>query len=195
MTTADAQASARRELGRALLRWCAGLAGLLGVMLLVARVFRGPLEGIGRGFVERFGYAGMAFGTFIADGFYFPVPPQVYMLLAVTSGASRPLAFAFITVGSLLGGIAGYHVAARLARFGPIAKRVEHAEGLVTRAFGRFGGRVAVVASLLPIAYSVLCYLAGIYRVPRRVLLVLSLCRIPRLALFFYLVELGWRAR
>jgi membrane protein YqaA with SNARE-associated domain len=195
MTMAETRASARRELGRAILRWCAGLAGLLAVMLLVARLFRAPLEAIGRGFVDRFGYAGMAFGTFIADGFHFPVPPQLYMLLAVTSGASRPLAFAFITGGSLLGGVAGYHVAGRLARFGPIARRVERAAGLVSRAFGRFGGRAAVVASLLPIAYSVLCYLAGIYRVPRRVLLILSLCRIPRLALFFYLVELGWRAR
>ncbi len=164
-------------------------------MVLAANVFRVPLERLGRSFVERFGYEGMLFGTFIADGFHFPVPPQFYMLMAVSSGASRPIAFAFISCGSLLGGFAGYRLAGRLARFGPIARRVERVEALVSRAFGRFGYRAALVASLLPIAYSMLCYFAGIYRLPGRVFAVLSLCRIPRLVLFFYLVELGWSAR
>jgi len=182
----------QRELVGMTVRWCAGLAVLFGVLLAVARLFRGPLEALGRSFVDRFGYYGMAFGTFIADGFHFPIPPQFYMLMAVTSGASRPLAFAVITCGSLLGGVAGYHVSRRLAHFGPIARRLERAQGAVGQAFTRFGYRAAIIASLLPIAYSVLCYLAGLYRLPRRVFVVVCLCRIPRLLLFFYLVELGW---
>jgi membrane protein YqaA with SNARE-associated domain len=184
-----------RELLQVSLRWGAGLALVFAVMVLVANFFRAPLEGLGRAFVERFGYQGMLLGTFIADGFHFPVPPQFYMLMAITSGASKSLAFAFIACGSLLGGVTGFLLSRRLARFGPIARRVERAGGLVSRAFGRFGYRAALVASLLPVAYSVLCYLAGIYRLPPRVFAVISLCRIPRLVLFFYLVELGWAAR
>jgi membrane protein YqaA with SNARE-associated domain len=145
--------------------------------------------------VERFGYSGMAFGTLIADGFHFPIPPQFYMLMAVTSGVSRPLALAAITAGSLTGGYIGYRVAGRLARFGPIARRLEKSQGLATAAFSRFGYRAAIVASLMPIAYSVLCYLAGIHRLPRRIFAVLSLCRVPRLLFFFYLVEFGWSVR
>lgn len=182
----------QRELIGMTLKWCAGLVGLFACLLATARLFRAPLEALGRSFVERFGYFGMAFGTFIADGFHFPIPPQFYMLMAVSSGASRPLAFFVITCASLLGGVAGYHVARRLAHVRPIARRLERAQGMVGQAFSRFGYRAALLASLLPIAYSVLCYLAGLYRLPRRVFAVLCLCRIPRLLLFFYLVELGW---
>lgn len=185
----------REELVRLGLRWMGGLAAVFVGMMALASAFREPLEHVGRAFVDRLGYPGMAFGTLIADGFHFPIPPQFYMLVAVTSGVSRPTAFAAITAGSLAGGFIGYSLSARLARWRPIARRLERSQRAVAGAFSRFGYRAAILASLLPIAYSVLCYLAGIQRLPRRIFAVLSLCRIPRLLLFFYLVELGWSVR
>jgi membrane protein YqaA with SNARE-associated domain len=192
---ARAERSSRAELVKLGVRWLLGIGAVLVGMIALASAFRGPLERVGRGFVDAFGYPGMAFGTLIADGFHFPIPPQFYMLMAVTSGVSRPMAFAAITAGSLVGGFIGYLVAGRLARFGPIARRLERSQKLAAGAFSRFGYRAAILASLTPVAYSVLCYLAGIHRLPRRVFAVLSLCRIPRLLLFFYLVELGWSVR
>jgi membrane protein YqaA with SNARE-associated domain len=188
----DAVDLSRRELWLLALRWFGGLAVLFGVMIGLANLFRAPLETLGHAFVKSFGYGGMAFGTFIADGFHFPIPPQFYMLMAVSSGVSELAAFAAITLGSLLGGYAGYRVAGRLAGFEFVARRIEGAKKLAGRAFARFGYRSAVIASMLPIAYSVLCYLAGMHGLPPRVFAVLSLCRIPRLMLFFYLVRLGW---
>jgi membrane protein YqaA with SNARE-associated domain len=193
--TANADAPSAADFVRFGLRWLAGVAVVLVGMVALASAFREPLERIGRTFVDRFGYSGMALGTLIADGFHFPIPPQFYMLMAVTSGVSRPLSLAAITAGSLAGGFIGYRVAGRLARFGPIARRLERSQGLATAAFSRFGYRAAIIASLMPIAYSVLCYLAGIHRLPHRIFAVLSLCRIPRLLFFFYLVELGWSVR
>jgi membrane protein YqaA with SNARE-associated domain len=108
---------------------------------------------------------------------------------------SRPIALAAITAGSLTGGFVGYKVAARLATWAPLARRLERSQAVVAGAFSRFGYRAALLASLLPIAYSVLCYLAGIQRLPLRLFVVLSLCRIPRLLLFFYLVDVGWSVR
>jgi membrane protein YqaA with SNARE-associated domain len=192
---ANSDPPSRAELVRLGLRWFSGLAIVFVGMMALASAFREPLEVLGRGFVERFGYPGMAFGTLIADGFHFPIPPQFYMLMAVTSGVSRPLALGAIAAGSLAGGFIGYCVAARLAQWGPIARRLERSQGIAAGAFSRFGYRAAIVASLLPIAYSVLCYLAGIHGLPRRIFAVLSLCRLPRLLLFFYLVELGWSVR
>jgi membrane protein YqaA with SNARE-associated domain len=192
---ASAEGAPRAELVKLGLRWLIGIAVALVTMIAIASLFREPLERMGRTFVERFGYAGMAVGTFVADGFHFPIPPQFYMLMAVSSGASRAMALAAITAGSLAGGFIGYSLAGHLARFGPLARRLQRSQGLATRAFSRFGYRAALVASLLPVAYSVLCYLAGIHHLPRRVFAVISLCRIPRLLLFFYLVELGWSVR
>lgn len=185
----------RADLVRLVLRWLAGIAAVFAGMIALASAFREPLEGLGRAFAERFGYVGMAFGTLIADGFHFPIPPQFYMLMAISSGASRPIALGAITAGSLAGGFIGYKVAARLAAWGPIARRLEASQALTRGVFSRFGYRAALVASLLPIAYSVLCYLAGIQRLPLRIFAVLSLCRIPRLLLFFYLVDVGWSVR
>lgn len=185
----------RADLVRFGLRWAAGIAAVFVLMVALASLFREPLERVGRAFVERFGYPGMTFGTLIADGFHFPIPPQFYMLMAVTSGASYPISFAAITAGSLAGGFIGYSVADRLAQWGPIARLLERSQTLAASAFSRFGYRAAIIASLLPIPYSVLCYLAGIQRLPRRIFAVLSLCRIPRLILFFYMVELGWSVR
>lgn len=190
-----ADAASRADLVKLGLRWAAGVAVVFVGMIALASFFREPLEQVGRAFVERFGYPGMTFGTFIADGFHFPIPPQFYMLMAVTSDASRPIALGAIAAGSLAGGFAGYSFAARVAQWGPIARRLARSQNAAASAFSRVGYRAAFVASLLPIPYSVLCYLAGINHLPRRIFAVLSLCRLPRLLMFFYMVELGWSVR
>jgi len=195
--TADvgARSPSRAELLKLGLRWAGGVAVVFVAMIALASSFREPLERVGRAFVDRFGYPGMALGTLIADGFHFPIPPQFYMLMAVTSGASHAIALGAIAAGSLAGGFIGYCFAARVARWGPIARRLERSQTAAASAFSRVGYRAAIIASLLPIPYSVLCYLAGIHRLPRRIFAVLSLCRLPRLLLFFYMVELGWSVR
>lgn len=161
-------------------------------MVVLARLFREPLEAFGGTFIELFGTFGLLLGTFLADGFHFPVPPQFYMVVATSSGMSAVTALTAITAGSLLGGLVGYRLAGRLARFEFVARRLERMRALAERALSRFGTGSAVFASLLPIPYSVLCYLAGLHRLPLRFFLVLAACRIPRLLLFYYLVQLGW---
>lgn len=193
--SASASATSRTELVKLGLRWAGGIAGVFVVMVALASWFREPLERVGRAFVEHFGYPGMALGTLIADGFHFPIPPQFYMLMAVTSGTSKPLALAAIALGSVGGGFLGYSLSHRIVQWRPIARRLERSQQLAASAFSRFGYRAALVASLLPIPYSVLCYLAGIQQLPRRIFAVLSLCRLPKLLLFFYMVELGWSVR
>jgi len=49
-----------------------------------------------------------------------------------------------------------------------------------------------LMASLSPMAFSVLCYLAGFFRVRRGPLLVLLALRLPKIALYYYLVRVGW---
>lgn len=194
MSAEETVRSPRSETAFLVLRWLAGMAALLVLMIALANLFRAPLEQLGRVFAESFGYAGLALGTFIADGFHFPIPPQFYMLLAISSGVSQPLAFGAITLASLAGGFVGYTFARRLARIEILARRLERSRSVATRAFSRFGYRGAVVAGLLPVPYSVLCYLAGLQGVPTNLFLVFTLFRIPRLVAYYYLVRLGWSA-
>jgi membrane protein YqaA with SNARE-associated domain len=175
------------------LRFVLGLGVLLGIVTLLVRTLRPELTSVGRWFVDHFGLFGVAAGTFIADGFHFPVPPQAYMLLA-TAANSDPLAILFATsVGSVLGGATGYAVATRLGHIPALSRWLERVSGNMHELIGRrYPYRSAVLASATPMAFSVLCYLGGLFRVGRGPLLVLLVLRVPKIALYYYLVKLGW---
>jgi membrane protein YqaA with SNARE-associated domain len=188
-----AERAPTRSRGALILRFALGLAALLGLVVLLVRTLRPELENVGTWFVDRFGLAGVAAGTFIADGFHFPVPPQFYMLLA-TAARSDPLEIlAATTVGSLLGGLAGYHVARRLGHIRALSRWLQRVTGNAVHLVGqRYPYRSAVFASLSPVAFSVLCYLAGLFGVRRGPLFVLLALRIPKIVLYYYLVRVGW---
>ncbi len=134
----------------------------------------------------------MALGTLLADGLHFPVPPQFYMLLAVASKTPLRLAFPAIAAASLLSGCLGYGLARWASHFGWLAQKTERYRQVLAAAFERQGYRTALLASLLPIPYSVLCYLAGLNRMPAAFLALLGAFRIPKLLGFYGLVYVGW---
>ncbi len=186
-------ASSRRSRAFLIARFALGLALLLLVVVLLVRSFRPELESIGGSFVDRFGLAGVALGTFMADGFHFPIPPQFYMLLATAANAP-PLAILAVTcLGSVAGGSAGYLVATQLRDIQRLSRWLERSSGRVGHLLGqRYPYRSVLLASLTPIAFSVLCYLAGLYRVPRGPFVLMLAMRVPKLALYYYLVRVGW---
>lgn len=181
-----------RELVWPVLRFMGGLLIILLVVGTLAHWARPQCEGLARGFVAAYGYWGMALGTLLADGFHFPIPPQFYMLLSVASQASAVRSLTAIALASVLAGFVGYHAARSFSRSAWIAERTASSRQLLERAVARFGVRAALFASLLPIPYSVLCYLAGLNRMPQRFLLLLCLCRVPKLLLFWWFVRWGW---
>jgi len=189
----EAQVSTPPSTRRLALRLALGVLAFLAVVVLIVRTLRPELESLGRGFVSHFGLAGMALGTYIADGFHFPIPPQFYMLLAVGSGTSDLAAFTVITAASLLAGVSGYAVARRLSRFPRIWSWLLRVGGRFRHQLeGRNAYRSAVIASLTPVAFSVQCYVSGLYRLPLRPFAVIIALRIPKLLLYYYLVKLGW---
>jgi membrane protein YqaA with SNARE-associated domain len=182
-----------RPSARVLLRFLLGAAAFLAVVVLLVRSFRPELEGLGRGFVSHFGLFGFTLGSYLADGFHFPVPPQFYMLLSLGAGTSKLATLFAITVGSLAGGVSGYAVSRRLVRFPRLGRWIERSGGRFRKQLeGRNAYRSAVIASVTPVAFSMQCYLSGLYRLPRRAFAVILLLRIPKLLLFYWLVQLGW---
>jgi membrane protein YqaA with SNARE-associated domain len=189
LTTAREEAP---NLARLLLRLALGLALLLAFVVVLGRTFRPELEGIGRGFVARFGLFGMGLGTFIADGFHVPIPPQFYMLLGITSGVPATHTLAVIGAGSFAGGWVGFLLSRHLLCFEAVARLFERPQKLAEGMLARHGAWALVFLSLLPVAYSVLCYLSGLAGLKNRAFLVIALFRLPRLVAYYYLVELGW---
>lgn len=180
------------ELSRALLQLALALGALLGAVALASWLAREELEALGRGFVARFGIGGMFVGTFLADAFSFPVPPQFYMLTAITGGGSQPAALGAISAASLLAGQTGYQLAGRLSRVRLFARRIEASRPRIDRLFARYGYWAIAVASVTPIPFSVLCYISGLYRIPPRYFAALLLFRVPRLIAYYGLIRLGW---
>lgn len=184
----------KRELWNIAARWLLGILAFVVVMALVAASLREPLEALGKSFVARFGYAGMAFGTFIADGFHSPPPPQFYMLLSVSSGSPATTSLFAITVGSTLGGVVGYLVSGRLARLPAVAKRLASSSAFVDRAMARFGYGAALLASFSPLPYSMLCWICGAHRLSLRFFALVLVFRFPRLLLYYWIVRASWSA-
>lgn len=178
---------------RVALRFALGAAALLGVVAAVSRLLGPSLEPLAVRFVARYGYPGMALGALVSDLTTFPVPPQFYMVTAVSAGAPWPPTLFFIALGSVLGGAGAYRLGSRLAAVPWVRPRVEGSRPWVDRLVARYGAWGMAVAAMSPIPFSVLCYLTGAYRLgPRAAAIVLGL-RVPRLAIFYALIALGWR--
>lgn len=176
-----------------ILRFTLGLGVLLGLVVLLVRTLRPELESVGTWFVARFGLLGVAAGTFIADGFHFPVPPQFYMMLATAAHGDPLEIMAACSVGSVLGGGSGYLVARRLGHVRALSNWLERARQKLGGQLGQSRPyRSAALASITPVAFSVLCYLAGFLGYRRGPLLLLLLLRLPKIALYYYLVRVGW---
>lgn len=170
-------------------------AALLGVFLgtvALGHLLQDELQGLSKWVVERIGMVGMTVGTWLADGFCFPIPPQAYMVMAEASGSSVPVAFAFIALGSLLGGASAYAVAPQLNRIRFVSQAIERSAPRLHRLSGDNWLRGVFIISLTPIAFSWLCYAAALYRVPRRAFLLLCVLRLPKLLLFQLIVSFGW---
>lgn len=178
--------------GRVALRFALGAAALLGAVVALSRLLGPTLEPFAAAFVARWGYPGMALGAFVSDLTTFPVPPQFYMLTAVSAGAPWPRAFASIALGSVVGGAGAWRLGGRVARVRWIGARVEATRPWVERLRGRYGAWGMAVASLSPIPFSLLCYFTGAYRLGHRDALIVLGMRVPRLAIFYALIALGW---
>ena len=169
------------------------LVVLIGFVSALSRLFKPELEALGQGFLERFGALGLSLGTFLADAFHFPIPPQFYMLASITGGWSPLESLAAIAAGSMVGGVVshliGRHVLWRVAF---LRRIVDRSRARIDWLFARYGYWAVAVGSISPVPFSLLCNLSGLYRVPFRIFLVLSLFRIPRLLIFYALIHLGW---
>jgi uncharacterized membrane protein YdjX (TVP38/TMEM64 family) len=134
----------------------------------------------------------MAFGTFLSDAFMCPIPPQFYMLTAVAAGAPQVTSISVVCVTSVIAANVAYLVAGRVARVPFFRERIERSRPKIDPLFERYGVYAVAVGAVLPIPFSLLCYVAGIYRIPFRLYAILVLLRVPRLLVFYAVIRAGW---
>src|SRR5687767_3626232 len=106
MTTANHQLSpseAREERIETILavgRLVISMVVLIAIVSILGYAFRHDLARFGNWFVDRFGIVGIAGGSFLADAFHFPLPPQFYLLTGIAGGKSPWVVVSAVLIGS-----------------------------------------------------------------------------------------------
>lgn len=169
------------------------LLGLLALGLVVGflgRHFRAELTSMSRYVVETFGYAGIAFGTIIADGLQFPIGPQAYMLASIAAGWAAPLVLLVISVSSIVGGHLGMFIARAASQTRFVRRIIER--GPLPALVDKHGPWAFTLGSILPVPFSILCYTCGVFRCSYRTFVVVCAIRIPKLVLYYAIIRAGW---
>ena len=165
---------------------------LLAIVALGGLFFREPLEAFAHWIVAEFGLFGIFLGVMATDAFTFPIPPDTYLFVAVASGTAVAPILAVVCVASVLAGNIGYTLGPYLQRIGFIRSRIEAFRPRGEQLFLRYGMWTVAIAALTPIPFSVTCWFAGIYKMPRMAFFFATLMRIPRLLGYYGLFVLGW---
>jgi len=177
----------------AVFRLVLSLGLFVALVTLIAWAFKAELTRFGVWFVARFGTAGMAAGSFLADGIHFPIPPQFYLLTGIAGGRRPSTVVLAVLAGSELGGLTAFSLARFVGRAEWTRRWLAAPSELLRGMIARQGHMGLVVAMLLPISYSLLCMASGAMRLPYRAYGVLALMRVPRLLLSYLVIALAWR--
>lgn len=176
-----------------LLQLVVGLGGLLLATVVAAYFFRPQLLAVGRWFVDSFGGPGIAVGYFVPDAFTVPLPNDAFTTFGRLGGIPFWEVVAWGTLGSWLGGSAGYWMARwAFARSQRLRTFVEARSGDLMPKIHRGGVVVLAAAALTPLPYSIACWAAGAVRMPFAHFLAVSSLRVIRVAGYLWLIEAGF---
>ncbi len=166
----------------------------LALVMALGAYAREYLEPAGVWVSRQFGLPGMALGTFLADAFHFPVPPQFYIFAAVTGGQPWLGPFFAICFGSLCGGVASFVIAQRFSSTAWVRRWAGGFQEEGEQVLAKHGRLAVLLGSVSPLPFSSQCLLAGLCQASPRLVLLILLLRIPRLLFFFWAIRTGWRA-
>lgn len=175
------------------LRLILTLAALIAVVAYLGSHYRAKIEWIGQWFLEKFGPAGMAAGSFLSDAFHFPIPPQFYLLTAVITEAPALPTLVAICAGALIGDGVAFLLGKYFARAGKAWKWMGTKPGAaIASEVNRRRYHAVLATTITPISYSWLCNVLGFYGAPARILILILPLRAIRIVLFYFAFQAGW---
>ena len=168
------------------------IVGLVALIGGLAWLWREELVALGEVFVEELGLGGLFLGFFLPDAFPLPLPHDVFSGLCLIGGVSFPVIVAVASTASLCGGSLGFTIGRRLSHtewFQRImARHGTDAHALVVR----YGATAVAIGALTPLPYFIVCWSAGALDMRYRRFITWSLLRVPRVAGYLWLVQLGF---
>ncbi len=182
----------RWDVRRAVIRIVISLSLFFAFMAGLAKVFGPQIEAAGQAFVDRFGLLGLALGMMLADALSMPPPPLFYIVIVATNPSSHLVGMTVISIASMAAGIVGYKLSALLSARPFFQRRIDATRARMDKLFDRYGFWAFAIASATPMPFSIMCYVAGVYRVKPKLFALVLLFRIPRLLVMYWLARAGW---
>lgn len=180
------------DLKRLLVRTCIGLFVLFVAVTAIGVVFRAELMALGGLFVDVFGPWGAFLGFFLQDAFAFPLPPDIYTGLALLGGIPFWTIIGAASAGALIGGVIGFYIGRRLSWTRWFRRITEGRGRQIHTMVERYGVLAVFIGAVSPLPYCLACWSAGALGMKLRPFLLISLTRIPRIAFYLWLIELGF---
>ena len=171
------------------------IAFTVAVVLSVALLgyyFRRPLEAIARWMIQHLGYAGLFGGVFAADAFTVPIPPDFYLFISIAGGSNVALTLIACSAASVVGGNLAYLLGPYIERLPLLRTRLDEFRPRGEYLFDHWGGWAVGIAAMTPVPFSIVSWLAGIYRMRYPAYFAASLFRIPRIVGYYALYAYGW---
>lgn len=166
---------------------------VVGIVFGLAFFFRNELLSYSTIFIQMFGYLGLFFGMVLSDSLPAFIPPDAFIMLAVSGGMNPGLTITSLSLGSILGGSLAYLIGLKLIpRFHLGRKMVLHYEDKLLPYLRKYGFWAVVLSALTPIPYSWMAYTVGTFKMPFHLFLLGSLFRIFRMSIYFFAMYLGW---
>jgi membrane protein YqaA with SNARE-associated domain len=173
--------------------WQATLAifVVLGALVLAGKFLWEPVHALAHLFVEHLGGLGVAVGFFLPDGFNVPMPVDIFSTLGWLGGLGFWWVVFCASIGSLSGGCCGFWIGRKL-RHTRWFKRLMQGRGAEVHGLVvHYGGQALAIAALTPIPYSIACWSCGALDMRFKRFCLISLLRIPRVAGYLWLIQIG----
>jgi membrane protein YqaA with SNARE-associated domain len=170
---------------------------IIGVLLLfavggmIAWLYGEWLIALGNGFVDQVGGPGLFAIFYFLDIIWLPIPQDAFSGLALVGGMPFVEVTAWCSAGSVLGGITAFSLARVVGRSDRFQRWLARKGGDAHAVVRRWGVLGVAVGALTPIPYSLTCWAGGALGMDVRPFLLVSLLRIPRVAIYLWLIDLG----
>lgn len=192
LPTATPPGTARSRRRATVLKIVLGLVGLAVAMGALGYFYRAEILTLSRAFVDRLGGPGIAGLIFLPDAFAVPIIHDVITGLGLLGGMGFAEVIAWATLGSLAGGCVGFGIGRRLSHTAWFLGIMEGRGAAAHRLVQRYGVTAIAIGALTPLPYSWTCWAAGALGMRFLPFLLTSVLRIPRLAGYLWMVQLGF---
>jgi membrane protein YqaA with SNARE-associated domain len=180
------------DLRKLLIQVIVGLILLMTALALIGYFLHQPVEKLAKFLIAQYGGFVVMLGFMLPDALALPIPNDVFSILGLRGGLSFGVVVIWASAGTLIGGAIGYWIGRWL---GTHRRMIKFFEGRGAKAYTltrQYGLWALAIAAFTPFPYSIVCWSAGAVKIPFRHFLLVSLLRVPRVALWLWLMNMGY---